>query len=325
MAKITYDVLRQRQGLPLEAKVAMSQLRIRDWYEHWEGDVYISFSGGKDSTVLRHLVKGIYPDVPAVFCDTGLEYPELRSFAIENADVVLKPSMTFKAVIEKYGYPVVGKKQARMIRDLKHETEKNANVCNLHRTGYTRAGRYCPSYKLADKWMYLVDAPFEISEQCCDVMKKNPFKKYEKETERHPYIGTMACESNLRLSEYLRSGCNSFEIKRPNSTPIAFWTEQDILAYLKENQLEYASVYGDIVESDGTLSTTGEKRTGCMFCMFGVHLDDEPNRFQRMAKTHPNQYAYCIDKLGIGAVLDYVGIPYKYQPTLLEDYRGGIA
>lgn len=309
--RLTGEDLKRRQALPLEVKVNLSKARIRQWYEHWQGDVYIAFSGGKDSTVLRHLVKQMYPEVPAVFCDTGLEYPELRSFARKNADVILRPAMSFKAVLEKYGYPVVGKKQARMIWDLKHESERNRKVCNLHRTGYTSEGRYCPSYKLAEKWMYLVDAPFDISERCCDIMKKNPFKHYEKESGRHPFIGTMAWESNLRVKEYLRSGCNSFDIKRPNSTPMAFWTEQDVLTYLQEYELEYASVYGEIVNNGGELILTGEQRTGCMFCMFGVQYDEEPNRFQRMAVTHPKQWDYCIDKLGIGEVLDYMGIPYE--------------
>ena len=58
------------------------------------------------------------------------------------------------------------------------------------------------------------------------------------------------------------------------------------------------------------LTTTGAKRTGCMFCMFGVHLEKEPNRFQRMALTHPKQYDFCIHKLGCGKVLDFLGVPY---------------
>ena len=58
------------------------------------------------------------------------------------------------------------------------------------------------------------------------------------------------------------------------------------------------------------LTTTGAKRTGCMFCMFGVHLEKEPNRFQRMALTHPKQYEFCIHKLGCGKVLDFLGVPY---------------
>ena len=102
--------LKQKQSLPLEGKVALAERRIREWYEHWEGDVYISFSGGKDSTVLLDIVKRLYPDVPAVFVDTGLEYPEIRSFALARADVVLRPKMRFDQVVAKYGYPVIGKK-----------------------------------------------------------------------------------------------------------------------------------------------------------------------------------------------------------------------
>ena len=68
---------------------------------------------------------------------------------------------------------------------------------------------------------------------------------------------------------------------------MSFWTEQDVLAYLKMTGIPYASVYGEIVEENGRLTTTGAKRTGCMFCMFGVHLEKKPNRFQRMALTHP--------------------------------------
>lgn len=316
---ITYEVLKQRQALPLEAKIAFTQSRIRAWYSHWQGDVYISFSGGKDSTVLLDIAKGMFSDIPAVFCDTGLEYPEVRQFALSKADVVLKPKMNFKQVIETYGYPVIGKKQARMIRELKNPHSGNAKVCNLYKTGYTSDGKYSPSFKLADRWLPLVDAPFKVSEQCCYIMKKYPMELYERETQRKPFIATMTEESSLRQTAYLKNGCNAFDSKRPKSQPLAIWTEQDVLRYIKQNGIEYASCYGNIVEGkDGSLHTTREKRTGCMFCMFGVHLDGTPNRFQRMERDYPKQYEYCINKLGIGAVLDYVGIPYKYEPTLFD-------
>ena len=91
---------------------------------------------------------------------------------------------------------------------------------------------------------------------------------------------------------------------------MSFWVEQDILNYIHIKNLPLASVYGDIIFENGTYNTTGVKRTGCMFCMFGVHLEKGENRFQLMKRTHPKIYDYCINKLGIGRVLDYIGVKY---------------
>jgi 3'-phosphoadenosine 5'-phosphosulfate sulfotransferase (PAPS reductase)/FAD synthetase len=107
-------------------------------------------------------------------------------------------------------------------------------------------------------------------------------------------LGTMAHESKLRYSNWMKNGCNSFDSKNPSSQPLSFWTEQDILQYIKEYNIPYCSVYGDIIEVDGKLKTTGCDRTGCIFCGFGCHLEKEPSRFQRLKETHPRQYAYCI-------------------------------
>ena len=307
MGGVSYETMMQRRALPLEAKIAFTQSRIREWYEHFDGDVYVSYSGGKDSTVLLDIVKGMYPDVPAVFCDTGLEYPEVREMALRNADVVIKPKMNFKQVIEKYGYPIPGKEQALYIREARHSTEHMRSI----RLGNGR-------YSVSKRWRSLIDAPFEVSEKCCDAIKKNPFKAYDRKTGRARMTAMMACESSRRERSYMRYGCSSFSGKHPSSMPMAIWTEQDVLRYIVENGIEYAACYGEIVESDGKLRTTREDRTGCMFCMFGVQYDGTPNRFQRMERDYPKQYDYCINKLGIGRVLDYVGIPYRYQPTLFE-------
>ena len=107
--------LRQMQALPLRAKVLMSQQRIREWYDHFNGDVCVSFSGGKDSTVLATLVHEWYPDVPLVFCNTGLEYPEIQSFAKKMGAEFVRPKMTFSEVISKYGYPIISKENAEAI------------------------------------------------------------------------------------------------------------------------------------------------------------------------------------------------------------------
>lgn len=309
--KHTKTDLIQLQSLPLADKVTLTKQRIKAWYEHFDGEVYVCFSGGKDSTVLKHIVDSIYPDVPAVFVNTGLEYPEIRSFAIHQKNVIrVDPKIKFYDVIKNYGYPVIGKKQARFIRDLQNASDKNRATVNLRLTGFNRKGQFCSSQILSKKWVYLKDAPFKVSEQCCDYMKKEPLKRYQKETGRFPIIGTMTHESDLREKEWLKHGCNAFEKVNPTSQPISFWTEQDILHYIVENGLQIASVYGEVVKENGLFRLTGEQRTGCMFCMFGVHLEDEPNRFQRMKITHPRQYEYCMTELGLGKVLDYLGVKY---------------
>lgn len=344
--------LRQKQSMPLQAKIRMTANRIESWYEYfnsykpeWEESgspgIYMSFSGGKDSTVLLHILKnhciGVY-DCPVVFVDTGLEYPEVRKFAIENADIVLKPKMNFRKVIMTYGYPVIGKNQARYIRDLQNAHGQNDATVNLRLTGFNRAGKYCPTMKLANKWHYLKDAPFKISEQCCDVMKKEPLRRYTKETGRMPVVGTMCVESQAREKAWLQNGCNAFEVKYPQSRPMSFWLENDVLMYLFLYRVPYASVYGEIrctyngkecppraarrcleeyPESEGKFQfyTTGANRTGCMFCAFGAHLEDCPNRFQQMQKNHPKQYDYCMKPtekggLGMAEVLDYIGVEH---------------
>lgn len=336
-SKHTVVELRQLQSLPLRLKIPLTQQRIRDWYEYWDGNVYVSFSGGKDSTVLKHIVDSMYSDVPAVFVNTGLEYPEIQRFVREvkagkydcfNSDVeILRPEMRFDEVIKKYGYPVASKAISKKVSDARSGVPYAMKY--FDNTAVDRFGN--PSKFNCPKWKFLIDAPFPVSNKCCDVMKKGPVKVYEKQSNRKPIIGTMAAESTLREGSWLKTGCNAFESKRPTSQPLSFWTEQDVLHYIQKFNVPYCPVYGEIkvdddpefegqmnwidylgcYEPQDRLTTTGCDRTGCMFCMFGVHLEKEPNRFQRMKVTHPKQYAYCMDKLGLREVLEYIGVPYE--------------
>lgn len=113
--KYTSTDLKIMQAWNLQRKIQVTQTRIIEWYQRNNGKVYIPFSGGKDSTVLLDLVRRIYPDVPAVFVDTGLEYPELREFVKSIPNVIwLKPEMNFRKVIETYGYPIISKNVSRV-------------------------------------------------------------------------------------------------------------------------------------------------------------------------------------------------------------------
>lgn len=115
----TRDELKILQAYPLDLKIKKTQLRIREWVDYYGVDgVYVSFSGGKDSTVLLDIVRKMYPDIEAVFCDTGLEYPEIRSFVKSFDNVtILRPKMRFDEVIRKYGYPFIGKEVAERVEN----------------------------------------------------------------------------------------------------------------------------------------------------------------------------------------------------------------
>ena len=295
----------------------MSQNRIREWYDHWNGDVYISFSGGKDSTVLAHLVHDLYPDVPMVFSNTGLEYPEIQAFARKMGAEFVRPKMMFSEVISTYEYPIISKNVAeaisysRMI--VKERKTQHSRIDDRRDTLRGQYGEKKENGERTDsmfnktKWKPLCDdTQFLISDKCCQVMKKSPLKMYQRKTKRKPYLGVMAEESLQRTANWIMNGCNAFEGRDPKSLPLSVWTEQDVLKYIKENQIEICSVYGDIVAEDSygfqydplpgidcKLKCSKCTRTGCIFCAFGAQFDKEP-RFKRLARTHPKQYEYCM-------------------------------
>ena len=286
-----YD-LAQMQSLPLEAKILMAKRRIQEWYDYWDGGVYVSFSGGKDSTVLLHLVRSMYPDVEAVFVNTGLEYPEIQQFVKTFDNVtILRPKMRFDDVIKKYGYPVISKDVSNKI----YYARKGGDWAMRYVDGTAKMNNANKARFCVEKYKPLLQTDFMCADACCAVMKKSPAKIFARKTGKKPITAQMAAESKQRTTQWMLKGCNAFESKNPISNPMSFWTEQDVLQYIKQNGIPIASVYGDIVyKDDGKLYTTGCNRTGCIFCAFGCHLEKEPSRFQRLKQTHPRQYEYCI-------------------------------
>lgn len=319
------DLLKLKQSYPLDMKVELTKQAIREFVDMYGVDgVYIPFSGGKDSTVLLHICYNMYgTSIPAIFSNTKNEFNSIIQQVkhtknwYDNVHTVMSDK-SIGDVIKEHGYPVVSKKVSRMLRDLQNPTEKNAISRNLYLTGIKQDGTESNHFKLAEKHKYLIDAPFKISEKCCDELKKKPMKKYEKETGRKPIIATLAVESKMRESSYLKHGCNNYV--KGASTPLGFWTEQDILQYIYDNNIKIASVYGEVkceMNSDDTkyFYTTGEDRTGCVACILGMETERklEKNRIQRLYDIEPKKYYYVVDTLGFKDVLEFMNYNYKVQ------------
>lgn len=287
-----------RQQYPLSMIEVFSDLIIKEWYYFWEGQVYVSFSGGKDSTVLLDKVRRLFPEVPAVFVDTGLEYPEIREHVKTIDNVIwLRPKMSFKKVIDDYGFPILSKDifiGFDRYRNTNDPVQKDLRING----GINPTSRKKQQRSIPLRWQYLLDTDYIFSEKCCDVLKKEPFRRYERETKRRAYDGTMVEESkNRKIAYYRGGGCNSFDGKG-RSKPLSFWTEKHIWEYIHKYDLPYSEIYD-----------MGETRTGCMFCMFGIHMETRPNRFDRMRITHPKHYSLCMDNMGIRDVLELLKIP----------------
>lgn len=275
MTKHTITDLAQMQAMPLNIKISMTRRRISEWIDYYGSDgVYVSFSGGKDSTVLLDIVRQIDASILAVFIDTGLEYPEIRDFVKSYTNVQwIRPKKTFKQVIEEYGYPFISKEVSdnvyyarKYIQALKEPSRPvpyswaMADLCGIDRRnnknnpGYQaiRDGTYpvltkrreqimgnavnkrgsSSPYDLS-KYQFFLEAPFDISASCCYAMKKSPAHTFSKQSGRKAITAQMASESRLRSTNWTKNGCNGFDMKSPISNPMSFWTEQDVLLYIK--------------------------------------------------------------------------------------------
>lgn len=337
--KISQTALKQLQALPLEVKIRKTQIRQEEYTEYFNGEVYVSFSGGKDSAILAELYAEVcakrHWEMQLVYCNTGLEYPEIKGFVEYFAEylrwkykikvnlIIVRPKkynrekkkyeiMTFDKVLLQYGYPVISKQVAMHINRFRINPKEEWRI-NKYLHGIEKDGSTTQFY-IPQKYQYIaLEAPFKISEKCCPTMKHNPFLRYEKETGQHPMIGMLADDDHERQKQYKKTGCNAFDLKRPMSNPMGFWTTQNVLRATLIREVPLCDVYGRIIETQGQLCTTGCDRTGCMFCMMGLGEESYPNRFQQMQISHPKQYAYCIRKT---KVYDQTGKEIIFTPDV---------
>lgn len=284
------ETLQSLQDMNLNSKIIQTEHLIKQAVNEFGLDkVYISYSGGKDSTVLSHIAKRLYPNILHIFSNTTNEYPEtLQHIDWESKHngtniITIIPRdtkgnvWTFKKVVECYGYPIFSKRVSNAIRTYQHalsDRTKQNSIDYIYR-----------NFKKYSKYMEL-----PISDKCCDKLKKEPLRRKAKELGLEcAILGILASESYQRKKDWLEYGCNVFHQRKDNqSRPLSFWTETDIQEYIDRFDVKISALYD-----------MGYNRNGCMYCGFGVHLEpDGENRFQRLKKTHPRQYSYFSKNFG---------------------------
>lgn len=274
---MTVEELHNRQQWTLAQKIDHSLGVIDQFIARMDGKVYLSFSGGKDSTVLLHLCEILKPDIKCVFVNTGCESVDVVRFvekmkAAHNIEVI-RPKLTPRQVWAKYGFPLVSKDQAFKI-DLVRKNPNSASAQKFMRDGN--------QFTISKCFRYLCDTEkckYHTSAVCCNKLKKDPCKRYENESGLRPIVATMASESMLRETDYLRVGqCNKFDQGHEKSKPLSIWMEEDIWQFIRENNIEIAEIYAK-----------GVDRTGCVGCGFGAQMKND-RRLETFYRLYPKYY-----------------------------------
>lgn len=255
-----------------ERKVDHSISKVNEFIDVLGLDkVYVSTSGGKDSACLSRLCKSIDPTIKHVMFNTGLEYAATIKLAESQGAEIVPPKTSWVKFCEYHGYPVGSKQVSRRI----HDANNTPIGCVIT--------MFSHNYGLPNKWLHFLDSnlvDFPISNLCCDEFKKRPAKALK----LNPIIGTRIDESENRRAAWKKSGCNSYSLnyKHGVSKPISLWSSKDIEQFIIDEDIQLSEIY----------TQYNEKRTGCVNCPYGAHLDG--SRFDLLKKIEPKRYEYFI-------------------------------
>ena len=275
----------QENEMLLNDRIMKIQSIIRK-YE--EDNFYISFSGGKDSTVLSALVDMALPNnkIPRVYANTGIELNKIRDFVIElsktdNRIQIIKPSIPIKKMLEREGYPFKSKMHSAYVKKYQ---EKGLN-------GYKSVRAYigientlnnkpifrgCPKVL---KYQFTKENTLKISDMCCMKMKEEPLKEWQKENNK-PYtiVGIMREEGGRRFN----AQCLSFKGKKLNNfQPLAPITKDWEDWFIKTYNIKICDIYKPPYNFE---------RTGCKGCPFSIHIQRE---LDTLEKYFPEERKQC--------------------------------
>lgn len=368
-----------------EEQVQIAQAKCLEAIVKTEGELSISFSGGKDSAVVLFLMAEMWSiskqkekPLKVFFANTTNEFvcaAKYRRDYIEWIQNRFEIEIEYKEVgadsnyfnvVDSVGVPFISKKVSRMIRDCKetlrrlgiryrdiekympeHYTKNNIEEMikaadKLRELGFNdtvilnltkiRSDNHIGLRFLPLQYRPILDNDdIELSEKCCEILKKGPLKKIESEIGKLLAVtGEMAEDSRDRMEAYRKTGCNLFYGKSRKSKPIGPMTEQAVLWLIKKENIPIMPVYGECecknIDGKEEYELTGEKRTGCKLCGFGIVYD--PDRFVRLAKIEPKiiQFAFTSKEnggLGYREICDFLNKNCKMEigiPQVQEGY-----
>ena len=280
-----------------ETKLTEAQHRIEELWNETDGKCYVSFSGGKDSTVLLALIKqcqelGTVGDIPAVFSNTGIELGVTVDFVkwvkanwYPNV-VMIRPEKTFDRVLKEDGKPMLSKVKSNLLSRYQRIGFTDALECLLIR-GETRAHRSTYKTKIADIHLHIMhdNFPVKISQKCCEWMKKKPFEVYAKQNGMRGTLQGIRTEEGGARSvgtfRRVKNGgklCTWVKYGQIQKAPIIDWTDEDVKTYINEYNVPLSDAY----------TKYGFDRTGCMACPYARNVahdleylyNHEPNRYK---------------------------------------------
>lgn len=336
--RIMHAKMVARQRLPYEVKVRRAGLRVREFITECDGrflNYHVSV-GGLDSIVLAKFIESLGYDIPRVSA-SSLEDKTIQAVHKEMGCINVKPLKSKVKIIREEGFPVISKKVANKINTIANPTDKNATVRHAIITGECGAqGRYAKNSKmqLPKKYLKLFGGldkegealgykvpPFKVSSKCCYYLKEAPCDNWAAEHNSVPFLGLMASEGGQRADALEENGCNYFGATTIRSAPFSYFYHHEIVRLAVDLGVHIPEIYGEVkIDKDGHYYTTGEQRTGCSMCGFGIHLEKRPHRFDRLYERNPKEWDFwmnkcCEDdngeKFGWGKVLDYIGVQWE--------------
>ena len=338
----------EKQKLPYSIKKHMAQDRIREFYKEAKKrglSTHVSV-GGLDSIVLGHLIRYMgYSEEQVPFVSaSSLEDKSIQKVHKEMKCITVNPLKSKVNILQEEGFPILSKRIANKIDTLANPTEKNKTVRHAIITGECgEQGHFATDSKMRLPLTYLrlfggLDAEgralgykaptnFKVSHKCCYYLKEAPCDNWAKENNSVPYLGLMASEGGQRADALEEHGCNYFGKTTARSCPFSFFYHSDVIHLAVDLKVHIPEIYGDVIISkernefgDYEYFTTGEQRTGCSMCGFGLQMEKRPHRFDRLYERNPKEWEFwmykcCHDEdgtpYGWGRVLDYVGIKWK--------------